>query len=120
MKTFVPKDPGTDRKWYVIDATGLPVGRLGVKIANVLRGKEKPIFSHHVDTGDFVVEFKSDEQKFDILIYDMQGVVVFKKENISCKDDCRATVELTSLRQGIYLIKAMTYNSVRTSKIILK
>ncbi len=72
------------------------------------------------NTGDFVVEFKSDEQKFDILIYDMQGVVVFKEENISCKDDCRATVELTSLRQGIYLIKAMTYNSVRTSKIILK
>jgi len=63
MKTFVPKDPGADRKWFVIDAAGLPVGRLGVKIANVLRGKEKPIFSHHVDTGDFVVVVNAEKVK---------------------------------------------------------
>jgi len=63
MKTFVPKDPGTDRQWFVIDADGLPVGRLGVKIANVLRGKEKPTFSHHVDTGDFVVVVNAEKVK---------------------------------------------------------
>jgi large subunit ribosomal protein L13 len=63
MKTFVPKDPGVDRKWVVIDADGLPLGRLGVKIANILRGKDKPIFSHHVDTGDFVVVVNAEKVK---------------------------------------------------------
>jgi large subunit ribosomal protein L13 len=63
MKTFVPKDPGADRKWFVIDADGLPLGRLGVKIANILRGKDKPIFSNHVDTGDFVVVVNAEKVK---------------------------------------------------------
>ncbi len=64
MKTFVPKDAGPDRKWVVIDAAGLPVGRLGVKIANMLRGKDKPTFSPHVDTGDFVVVVNAEKVKF--------------------------------------------------------
>lgn len=64
MKTFVPKDPGVNRDWFVIDAAGVPVGRLGVKIANMLRGKEKPTFSHHVDTGDFVVVVNAEKVKF--------------------------------------------------------
>jgi large subunit ribosomal protein L13 len=55
MKSFLPKDPGADRDWFVVDAAGIPVGRLGVKIANVLRGKDKPTFSPQVDTGAFVV-----------------------------------------------------------------
>ncbi len=55
MKTFLPKDPGADRDWYVIDAANVPVGRLGVKVANLLRGKDKPTFSPQVDTGAFVV-----------------------------------------------------------------
>lgn len=63
MKTFLPKDPGTDREWFVIDATGVPVGRLGVKVANVLRGKDKPTFSPQVDTGAFVVVVNADKVK---------------------------------------------------------
>ncbi len=55
MKTFLPKDPGDSRDWYVIDAANIPVGRLGVKVANLLRGKDKPTFSPQVDTGAFVV-----------------------------------------------------------------
>ena len=55
MKTTLPKDPGENRKWVVIDAEGKVLGRMAVEIANVLRGKSKPTFTPHVDTGDFVV-----------------------------------------------------------------
>jgi large subunit ribosomal protein L13 len=55
MKTFVPRDPGSSRGWVLVDAAGRPVGRLAVQIANLLRGKNKPVYTPHVDMGDFVV-----------------------------------------------------------------
>ena len=55
MKTFVPKHPGENRAWRVVDATDKPLGRLSVSIANALRGKDRPTFTPEVDTGDFVV-----------------------------------------------------------------
>lgn len=63
MKTFVPKDPGETREWYVIDAENVSVGRLGVKIADLLRGKDKPVYSPHVDTGAFVVVINAEKVK---------------------------------------------------------
>ena len=55
MKTFVPKHPGENRAWRVVDAADKPLGRLSVTIANALRGKDRPTFTPEVDTGDFVV-----------------------------------------------------------------
>jgi large subunit ribosomal protein L13 len=55
MKTFLPKDPGADRGWVLVDVAGKPLGRAAVRIANLLRGKNKVIFTPQVDTGDFVV-----------------------------------------------------------------
>lgn len=55
MKTHLPKIDVQKRAWHVIDAEGLVLGRLAAKIANVLRGKNKPIFTPHLDAGDFVV-----------------------------------------------------------------
>ncbi|MDY5953831.1 MAG: 50S ribosomal protein L13 [Kiritimatiellia bacterium] len=55
MKTTVPKNPGTNRKWHVVDATDKPLGRLAVAIANILRGKNRPDFDPSVDMGDFVI-----------------------------------------------------------------
>ena len=55
MKTFVPQNPGENRRWVVVDADGKSVGRLAVTIANALRGKDRPTFTPHVDTGDFVI-----------------------------------------------------------------
>jgi large subunit ribosomal protein L13 len=55
MKTFVPQNPGENRRWVVVDADGKSVGRLAVTIANALRGKDRPTFAPHVDTGDFVI-----------------------------------------------------------------
>lgn len=55
VKTHLPKMDVQKRAWHVIDADGLVLGRLAAKIANVLRGKDKPIFTPHLDAGDFVV-----------------------------------------------------------------
>lgn len=55
MKTFLPKDPGENREWVEMDAAGQPLGRLAVRIANALRGKDRPTYSPQVDTGVFVL-----------------------------------------------------------------
>jgi large subunit ribosomal protein L13 len=55
MKTFSAKANEVDRKWWLIDAENQVLGRVAVKAANLLRGKEKTIFTPHVDTGDFVI-----------------------------------------------------------------
>ncbi len=54
-KTFSPKTADIDRVWHLVDATEMPLGRLASEVARILRGKHKPIFVPHVDTGDFVV-----------------------------------------------------------------
>ena len=55
MKTYSAKPSEIQRDWVVLDATGVPVGRLCVEAAKILRGKHKPIFTPHVDTGDHVI-----------------------------------------------------------------
>lgn len=55
QKTYSPKADDVQREWFVVDATDLPLGRLASRIAQILRGKHKPIVAPHVDTGDFVV-----------------------------------------------------------------
>ena len=55
MKSFIAKNPGTAREWVVVDAADKPLGRLAAKVADVLRGKDKPTFTPHVDSGAFVV-----------------------------------------------------------------
>lgn len=55
MRTYSPKPADIQREWHVIDATDVVLGRLAVQAANLLRGKHKPMFAPHVDTGDFVI-----------------------------------------------------------------
>ena len=55
MKTIVAKPQEVDRNWYVVDATDKPLGRLASAIAHRLKGKHKPIYTPHVDTGDYIV-----------------------------------------------------------------
>lgn len=55
MSTYMPKAGQVDRKWYVIDAAGKPLGRVAAQAAILLRGKHKPIFAPHVDCGDHVI-----------------------------------------------------------------
>ncbi|WZL72599.1 50S ribosomal protein L13 [Clostridiaceae bacterium 35-E11] len=55
MKSFVAKPHEVERKWYVVDADGKTLGRLASQVASILRGKNKPTYTPHVDTGDFVI-----------------------------------------------------------------
>lgn len=55
MKSFMASPATIERKWYVVDATGYTLGRLASEVAKILRGKNKPIFTPHIDTGDYVI-----------------------------------------------------------------
>jgi large subunit ribosomal protein L13 len=61
MKTYTPKAEEIQRKWVVVDAEGQVLGRLASKVAQILRGKHKPMFSPHLDVGDFVVVVNADK-----------------------------------------------------------
>ena len=61
MKTFMAKNGQIERKWYVVDATDMPLGRLASQVAAVLRGKNKPTFTPNVDTGDHVIIINTDK-----------------------------------------------------------
>lgn len=61
MKSYMAKTNEVERKWYVIDAEGKVLGRMASEIANILRGKNKPIYTPHADTGDFVIVINADK-----------------------------------------------------------
>ena len=62
--TFMANASNIERKWYVVDAEGQTVGRLAAEVAKVLRGKHKPTFTPHVDTGDYVIVVNADKAVF--------------------------------------------------------
>src|ERR1700677_4210820 len=61
MKTYLPKNHLEQRKWHVVDANGAVLGRLAAQVANILRGKNKPSFTPHLDAGDFVVVINAEK-----------------------------------------------------------
>lgn len=63
MKSYVAKPQEIERKWYVVDADGKTLGRLASEVAAILRGKHKPIFTPHVDCGDFVIIINAEKVK---------------------------------------------------------
>lgn len=63
MKSFMASPATIERKWYVVDAAGHTLGRLSSEIAKVLRGKNKPIYTPHIDTGDYVIVVNADKIK---------------------------------------------------------
>ena len=74
MKTFMASSATVDRKWYVVDAEGMTLGRLASEVAKVLRGKNKPTFTPHIDTGDYVIVVNAEKiavtgKKMDQKIY---------------------------------------------------
>ena len=64
MKTYLPKENLDARKWRVIDADGVVLGRLAVRVADLLRGKDKATFTPHLDTGDFVIVINAEKVVF--------------------------------------------------------
>ena len=75
MKTYSAKSSDVERKWFVVDAASAPLGRMSTRVATLLRGKHKPIYTPHIDTGDHVIVINSDQLrltglKMDQKIYD--------------------------------------------------
>jgi large subunit ribosomal protein L13 len=74
MKTFSAKTAEVERQWWIVDAEGQTLGRLATRIATILRGKHKPIFTPHIDTGDFVIVINAEKiqvtgNKLDTIVY---------------------------------------------------
>lgn len=74
MKSYMPSQAAIERKWYVVDAADMTLGRLASGVASVLRGKNKPTFTPHMDTGDYVIVVNADKvsvtgRKLDQKIY---------------------------------------------------
>lgn len=93
MRTYIPKDKDIKREWRLIDAEGHQIGRLATQIADVLRGKHRPIFTPHLDTGDFVVVVNA-------------GKIVFTGDKLNQKTYFRHSMypgggKVTSLRQAM-------------------
>ena len=63
MKSFMASPATIERKWYVVDATGYTLGRLSSEIAKILRGKNKAVFTPHIDTGDYVIVVNAEKIK---------------------------------------------------------
>ena len=63
MKSFMASPATIERKWYVVDATDMTLGRLASEVAKVLRGKNKPTFTPHIDTGDYVIVVNAEKVK---------------------------------------------------------
>ena len=61
MKTYMANPATVERKWFVVDASGMPLGRLASQVADLLTGKNKTIYTPNVDTGDFVIVINSDK-----------------------------------------------------------
>ena len=61
MKSYIAKPQEVERKWYVLDAEGKTLGRLATEAASILRGKRKPIYTPHVDTGDYVIVINAEK-----------------------------------------------------------
>ena len=98
MKSFMASPSTIERKWYVIDAADHTLGRLSAEVANILRGKKKPIFTPHVDTGDYVVIINADKikvtgKKLDQKIYYNHSDYVGGMKETTLKDMLRKKPE---------------------------
>lgn len=91
MKTYMASPATIERKWYVVDATGMTLGRLAAQVAAVLRGKNKPTFTPHVDTGDYVIvinagKVKVTGKKLDQKIYFTHSKYIGGAKYVSLRD----------------------------------
>lgn len=91
MKTFMASPSTIERKWYVVDAEGQTLGRLASEVASVLRGKNKPTFTPHIDTGDYVIVINAEKavvtgKKMDDKIYYSHSEYVGGMKEVSLRE----------------------------------
>ena len=98
MKTFMASPATIDRKWYVVDAEGKTLGRLASEVAKVLRGKNKAIFTPHIDTGDYVIVVNAEKikvtgKKLDQKIYYRHSDYVGGMKETTLKEKCSTSTQ---------------------------
>ena len=91
MKTFMAKPETIERKWYIVDAAGKPLGRVASRVASILRGKNTPIYTPHVDTGDHVIVLNADKviltgKKLDKKFYYRHSGYINGIKSVSARD----------------------------------
>ena len=101
MKTFVQKEADVKRLWHLVDATDKPLGRIAVKITNLLRGKTKPTYTPQVDCGDFVVVINAEKVKL-----------------TGSKDTQKVYRYFTGARSGVYTITAAALRARHPERMI--
>lgn len=94
MSTFMAKPAEVERKWYVVDADGVTLGRLAAEVASILKGKKKPIYTPHVDTGDYVIVVNVDKvkvtgKKLDQKVYFSHSEYVGGVKEITLRDQLK-------------------------------
>ncbi len=98
-RTTTVKEGSIDRKWYVVDASGIPVGRLAAQVAQIIRGKNKPLFAYNADCGDFVIIINASKavltgNKGDELVYWHSGwpggLKNISRGKMLAEDPCKA------------------------------
>ena len=111
MKSYMAATADVERKWYVVDAAGQTLGRLSSEIAKVLRGKNKPIFTPHIDTGDYVIVVNAEKIKAKGFTVDPEeqdrevaGVTIYTYEAYN-DDGYYAKVFYTSGTSGVTVSK---------------
>ena len=120
MKTYLPKADDNQQKWHVVDADGAVLGRLAVQIADVLRGKNKPIFTPHVDTGDHVIVINAAKAVFTGKKETMKSYMSFSGYIGGHKSE---TVQARRARRPELLIQSAVKGMVmhnRLGRVILK
>ena len=75
MKSFMASPSTVERKWYVVDAEGKTLGRLASEVANVLRGKNKPTYTPHIDTGDYVIVVNAEKIQVTGITHAVKGML---------------------------------------------
>ena len=96
MKSFMASPSTVERKWYVVDAEGKTLGRLASEVANVLRGKNKPTYTPHIDTGDYVIVVNAEKiqvtgKKLDQKIYYHHSICRWNERSYIERNDAEET-----------------------------
>ena len=134
MKSFMASPATIERKWYVVDATGYTLGRLSSEIAKVLRGKNKPIFTPHMDCGDYVIVVNADKVKLialtdveqvqehsDISVFAEDGIIKINGDYDSMQIYTTEGKEIANsqLNSRVYLVRIVAGNHIYIKKIAL-
>jgi len=94
MRTFSAKPDEVERRWWVVDASDVPLGRLASRVATVLRGKHRPEFTPHVDTGDFVVVINA--EGLDITLAAKVGAKAIEEVRVQTKTSITGAIKFIS------------------------